>query len=112
MERQRRLVFDAIIERRYGVGLTNGSQRAADTDNDFIEYEDAIEQPRRLADFEEMVDHSGHAFNQNPTWDRLLNSEIMIPGMPLGTVARRATDMNGKTLGTYNDNPFMNSMTY
>jgi hypothetical protein len=48
-------------------------------------------------------------------WDKMINAEIILQQgdkLQRGKVKRRSIDDNGKTIGTYSDNPIMNSIVY
>ena len=49
-----------------------------DFTDDFIEYEDDEEEPQTTPEVEETGDARGHAINQNPTYDSLINTEIQL----------------------------------
>ena len=47
--------------------------------------------------------------------DTLINAEVLLPhddSTALATVLRRTVDANGNLIGTYNDNPILNTMVY
>ena len=47
--------------------------------------------------------------------DTLINAEVLLPhheSTALATVLRRTVDADGKLIGTYNDNPILNTMVY
>ena len=53
--------------------------------------------------------------NQLPAYDCLLNTERMIQaeeGQVSGKVIRRAFGPDGKVIGKYDDNPYLNSIMY
>jgi hypothetical protein len=48
-------------------------------------------------------------------WDKMINAEIILQQgdkLQRGKVKRRSVDDNCKTIGTYSDNPIMNSIVY
>ena len=52
---------------------------------------------------------------QQPAFDKIINAEVMIQNgneMSMGKVARQSLDADGRTTGTYHDNPFLNTITY
>ena len=64
---------------------------------------------------EDATDANGKAFNQQPAYDKLLNSEVVCEigdEKFIGTVKRQATGPDGKVSGSYNDNPYLNSIIY
>ena len=64
------------------------------------------------ADF---VDAAGKPVLQQSFADTLINAEVLLPheeSTALATVLRRTVDENGRMIGTYNDNPLLNTMVY
>ena len=52
---------------------------------------------------------------QQPVTDRLLNNQVYLPqgySMQVAKVARRILDEYGKLVGTYSDNPMLNTLMY
>ena len=115
---KRQQMFDAITKRKHGMGIAgplapikeDGEEE--EVPEELSEYETEEEPARRIPEFDGFVDTTGKKFNQEPAWDKLLKSEISIPGMPVGKVARQATNQDGKVQGVYDDNLFINSMVY
>ena len=86
-----------------------------DDDNDLEEYSDDHEPARVIPDIEDTVDSQGRLINQQPVYDRILNAEVSLQlgeEHAVGKVARRALGPDGRTTGTYDDNPFLNTMIY
>ena len=57
----------------------------------------------------------GRVLEQQLAFDKIINAEVMIQNgdeMAMGKVARRSHDADGRTTGTYHDNPFLNTITY
>ena len=74
-----------------------------------------VEQPRVIPDIEDTIDSAGRLLNQQPTYDVLLNSEVLLnqgDEVKCGTVKQRAMGADHKTIGTYDDNPVLNTMVY
>ena len=66
-------------------------------------------------DHEDIPDSRGRILEQQPTFDKIINAEMMIQNgdeMAMGKVTRRSLDADGRTTGTYHDNPFLNTITY
>ena len=112
-EKKKRELFDKFIYERYGnsinVGLPN-------TDKPVTErYEDEDEPARPIPDIKETVDANGHALNQLPAYDRLLNAEVQLqPDDRVTThkVKRRALGPDGNMVGKYDNNPMINLIMY
>ena len=66
-------------------------------------------------DHEDILDSMGRILEQQLAFDKIINAEVMIQNgdeMAMGKVARRSLDADGRTAGTYHDNPFLNTITY
>jgi hypothetical protein len=106
--------FDELIQRRWnpsGAGMTSSS--AIDESSD----EDTDNQS--ILNMEDAVDATGKLLNRQPSWDVMLQAEIeMNKTSPVGTsrtkgiVKRRAISPLGKTTGSYDPNPRLNTMVY
>ena len=74
-----------------------------------------MEEPRMVLETEDVVDVTGKQLNQNPAYDRNINSDMALQidsEMKKGKVVRRAMGPDGKVTGTYNDNPILNTVLY
>ena len=74
-------------------------------------YEDNNEEPRTVPDIEDLVDFNGSLINQLPTYDCLLNTEVQLQlgeELRIGKVKCHALGPEGKVVGKYDDNPFLN----
>ena len=110
-ERKKRDLFDELVKRRRGTSLTPPTVET----NDFEPYSDEEEKEIVLDDIEDTIDHNGQLLDQQPAYDRLLHSEILVQkgdSMATGIVKRRAVGPDGNPSGTYNDNPFLNTYMY
>ena len=79
-----------------------------DLDDDMDEL---VESPDHL----DILDSMGRILEQQLAFDKIINAEVMIQNgdeMTMGKVARRSLDADGRTTGTYHDNPFLNTITY
>ena len=66
-------------------------------------------------DHEDILDSTGRILEQQPAFDKIINVEVIIQNgdeMAMGKVARQSLDADGRTTGTYHDNPFLNTVTY
>jgi hypothetical protein len=115
-----RKAFDEMIERRWGSSInpppthTNDNHENLD-DNEFEEYEDLDEPKMTVPDIEDSVDARGKLLNQQPAYDKILHSEVSLQlgeNMSVGRVTRRAIGPDGIVEGTYDENPFLNTMIY
>lgn len=119
MEAKKRKVFDALIEGKWGTAITpSNPTKEINTEGDSKEWEpfqDEDEEPHIIPDNEDVVDANGRLINQQPAYDKLLHSEVMLQhgeSMKRAKVARRALGPDGRTSGKYDDNPLMNSVIY
>ena len=79
-----------------------------DLDDDMHEL---VESP----DHEDILNSMGRILEQQPSFDKIINTEVMIQNgdeMAMEKVVRRSLDADGRTTGTYHDNPFLNTVTY
>jgi hypothetical protein len=118
-ERMKQKVFDALIKRRWGTpinpSITKDTEDPDNGDNAFEAYEDDDEQARIISNIEDAVDANGQLLNQMPAYDRILNSEVSLQTgeeMSVGKVTQRALGPDGTVAGTYDENPFLNTMIY
>ncbi|GAX21971.1 hypothetical protein FisN_16Hh038 [Fistulifera solaris] len=125
-EKRRREIFDGLIERRWGTAMTpppidspvrRKDYRRNDSDNDEWEpYQDGDETPREFSNVEEAVDANGVLLDVAPAYDRIINAEVQLQKdggeMETARVVGRTIGDDGQTIGTYSDNPAMNTVVY
>ena len=119
-EIKRREVFDRLICQRHGDSVSLPKEETythANSDNnlDFEAYEDDVEAERHIPEIEDAVDANGRLINQQPAYDKMINQEVMLQqdGETVScTVKRRTIGPDGKVMGTYDDNPYANSILY
>ena len=61
------------------------------------------------------MDVNGILLNQQPSYEKILQSEVFLQlgeDMMVGRVTRRAIGTDGSVSGSYDDNLFINSMIY
>jgi hypothetical protein len=115
-EREKRKIFDALIERRWGRSI-NPMTAEPDPDelNDYDEYHDEDEDARVIPDIEDTVDANGKLLNQHRAYDQIINAEVSLQlgdNMATGKVTKRAVGPDGTVTGSYDNNPYLNSMIY
>ena len=84
-------------------------------DEDFKEYKDNDEEARVIPEIEDTVDVNGKLLNQSPAYDQIIHAEVSLQlgeEMKTGKVTKRAVDHKGKVVGSYDNNPYLNSMIY
>ena len=116
-ERMKRKIFDNLIVRRWGSSVNPPATTQPDPDefDDFDEYEDDDEEARVVPDIEDTVDANGKLFNQQPVYDQIINAEVSLQmgdDMTTGKVKKRAGGPGGTVMGSYDNNPYLNSMIY
>lgn len=114
-EAKKRKVFDVLIEKRWGTAINPPPTPKDDKDNDLEEYSDDHEDPRVIPETEDTVDSRGRLLDQQPAYDRLIHAEVQLQledEMVLGKVKKRALGPDGNVVGTYDDNPYQNSIVY
>ena len=85
-------------------------------DLEFPPYEDDGEKNTpQLIPNTESVYYTGLPVLQQPVTDMLLNNQVYLPqgeSMQVAKVVRRILDEYGKLVGTYSDNPMLNTLMY
>ena len=92
---------------------TDETTKQNDLDNDCETT--LMDEPVESPDHEDILDSTGRILEQQPAFDKIINTEVMIQNgneMAMGKVARRSLDADGRMTGTYHDNPFLNTVTY
>jgi hypothetical protein len=112
------LPWKLVSPRRSRASINPPSTDTEDSDNgdnEFEEDEDVDESARFIPEIEDSVDANGRFLNQMPVYDRILNSEVSLQTgeeMTVGRVTQCAIGPDGHGAGTYDDNPFLNTLIY
>ena len=72
-------------------------------------------EPSKTVPEADLIDAAGKHLNQQSVTDLLINAEISLPKgekLSMGKFIRRSIDEHGKLIGTYDDNPVLNSHIY
>jgi hypothetical protein len=114
-EKEKHHIFETLTQAMQGDGIE--PPKGYDDEVDFYqEYEDEEEAARQLPNFDNPVDNSGRAIDQQPAYDKLINIELMLPhhgdAFETAKVKRRTIHPDGRTHGTYHDLPEMNTLVY
>ena len=91
-------VFDKLFERRWGKAII--PLKLENDTKEWLEYEDDMEEPRMVLETEDVVDATGTQLNQNPAYDRNINSEVVLQidsEVKKGKVVQRAMGPDGKS---------------
>ena len=113
-------VFDALIERRMGTSInppptTEHRDPTVDNLTNQNNLDDEMDELVESPDHEDILDSTGRILEQQPAFNKIINAEVMIQNgdeMAMGKVARRSLDADGRTTGTYHDNPFLITITF
>ena len=103
--------------KRLGSSYLTGykSKSKVEEPGEFTAYVDEDEVARDLPDMEDAVDSTEELINQQPMYDNMLNSEVSMhlnKMMSTGKVARRSLGPDGRTTGSYGNNPMLNTVVY
>ena len=112
MEIKKHATFDTLIKRRWGTSMNPPKETELKT---FNQYEDDDEPMHPSAKIEDTLDTNGKILNQLPAYDKLLNAKVQMQldeDHTIGKMKRCALRSDGMVSEKYNDNPFLNSITY
>jgi hypothetical protein len=114
-EKRKRETFTKLIKSRWGTSVSPPTDESNKEDYDYEEYEDNDESPLAYPDFDDPVDATGRAIDSQSAYNRLINTELMLPQngefQPV-TVVGRTIGPSGHPEGQYDDDPTRNSLTY
>ena len=116
IEQRKRQIFSDAIRQRYGdsISLPPEPDPDAATYVPYLDNDDETK-PTPLLDDEDPVDNQGRPISEQPLFDRLINAELSLPQgeeMQNARVLRRSKDQNGNIIGSYDDNPILNTIVY
>ena len=112
VEIKKREVFDELIKRRWGSPMTPSNTQQQ---NIFEKYEDHEQQEQPTLEVKDIVDSTGKLIDQQPTYDQIINAEGQLQlgeEMVTDKVTQRTIGSNGQVTGTYDNNPYLNSIIY
>ena len=120
-EKAKRELFDSLISAKLGDSLTpmpDGNEyelNAPEAQDDFVPYGDDDNAPWAIPEVDDPVDASGHALDQQPAYDQLINAELLISDgseyQPVRVLGRTKSP-SGRVEGEYDTNPILNTMLY
>ena len=105
-------VFDELIKRRWCSPRTSSNTQHL---KGFEKYEDQEQQEQPILEVEDIVDSTGKLINQQPAYDQIINAEVQLQlgeEMVTGKVNQRTIGPDGQVTGTYDNNPYLNSIIY
>jgi len=111
VEKERRRKLDEAIKQRYGDALSLPDKPVFN----FILYGDDETEPMQMPSDENPVDSEGRAVGEQSVFDRLIHAELTLPhgeNHQYAKVLSRTRDEDGNLIGTYDDNPLLNTMLY
>ena len=112
VEIKKREVFDELIQRRWGTPMTPPKTQQPKA---FEKYEDHEQQEQPTLEVEDIFDSTGKLINQQPAYDQIINAEVQLQlgeEMVNGKAIQRTIGPDGQVTGTYDNNPFLNSIIY
>ena len=107
--------FDKLIERRWGTLIYLLNAVTHEGDKDFKPYEDDDKAARIIPDIEDIIHKDGKLLDQQPVYDTMINAEVQLQQgheFVTGKVKRHALGPDGRMMGSWSDNPIMNSMIH
>jgi hypothetical protein len=122
-ELKKRQVFDELIERRHRTSINPPKPKVKQHESsEEVEYSKKVEFDtnddqafHEVPETEDIVDSTGKILNQQPLYEKMISAEILLPhgdDMQMGKVIGRPLGDHGSTMGSYDDNPVLNSMIY
>ena len=112
VEIRKREVFDELIKRRWGSPMTPSNTQQQ---NVFEKYEDHEQQEQPTLEVEDIVDSIGKVIKQQPAYDQIINAEVQLQlgeEMVTDKVTQRTIGPDRQVTGTYDNNPYLNSIIY
>ena len=113
IEAKKRETFDDLIERRWVTSTTAPKVSKTEDEDPWKAYYDDKEDPRLIPEIEDVVDATGQLLCQQPVYDKIINSEVLLQQgdvVQSAKVTQRSIGPNGTTVGKYDDNPAVNSI--
>ena len=118
-EIQRRQTFNELIKKKLGDSINPPKEEVMEVNDDnglnFDTYEDEDTEELPIPEIEDAVDANGRLIDQQPAYDKLINAEVMLQqgeDTVSCTVKQRSVGPDGRTSGTYDDNPYANTILY
>jgi hypothetical protein len=122
VESEKRSLFNVAIHNVLGdsvripkvIPLDNDATKAFDALCDLDPYEDD-DQILPVMPNADLKDAAGKPFDVRSFADALINAEVMLPSgdsMAIAKVVRRGVNNDGLLIGTFNDNPLLNTLLY
>ena len=116
VEQEKIRTFDRIIQSLYGQydQVPDKGNKTNHPLNQYeVDYDESFDS--RLPEAEEPIDASGKQINQQPLYDKLVKAEVTMPhkgSLKTGKVVGRTVANDGKVYGTYDEDPYRNTVSY
>lgn len=112
-EKRKRQLFDDLIRSKLGDSISPPSKPL---DTTYIPYSDDSEPSSMiLPEDNDPIKSDGSAMFEKPLTDRWIHAEMLLPqgeSLQNAKVIKRTMDSDGNFIGSYSDNPALNSMVY
>ena len=113
VEKRKRDIFDGVVTSKLGSSISFPTKPLP---RDHVPYADDVEPDLiSLPDDNDPVDANGVAVFENPITDRWIHAELHLPQgeeIRSAKVIGRSKDADGNIVGTYDDNPMLNTLSY
>ena len=112
-EKQKRILFGGLIQKRLGDSMAQPEKPIPDEYEPYCD--DSDPDYVQLPEDNDPVDTDSTTAFENPITYRWINAEMNQPqeeAMKNSKVIGLATDQYGNVIGTYDDNPYSNTMVY
>ena len=113
-ELKKRTAFDEAIIKIHGDSMSLPEHPAIPDDDDSDELLDEEGEPIIIPE-EDPVDATGKAVYEKPFTDMLIHAEVLLPqgeNLQSAKVQGRSKDLDGNAIGSFDDNPLLNSIIY
>ena len=113
-ELKKRTAFDEAIIKIHGDSMSLPEHPAIPDDDDSDELLDEEGEPIIIPE-EDPVDATGKAVFEKPFTDMLIHAEVLLPqgeNLQSAKVQGRSKDLDGNAIGSFDDNPLLNSIIY
>ena len=111
----KRANFDLAIKKLLGDSISLPASDSTPTDVKLEDFLDDDEEEPILSLEEDPVDCTGKSVYEKPLTDMLIHAEVLLPQgeqVKSAKVKGRAKDGDGNIIGTFDDNPLLNSLLY
>ena len=114
IEKNKLKAYDSCIKELLGDGMKASANMEQNQPMDQDDDGD-WEKVSKVPEIDEPVDSSGKSIDQQPAYDKMIKCEVKLPHngtYARGTVVGRSVSDEGKTVGTYDENPYQNTIVY